>query len=124
MRPGANVAGASRLDVTSSLRGLGLVMAFGVPVALAAAVVAVPVYWLIRVPPSDGRSDPLPTVRAQMLLASGAVIGVCVSALLGPPLRGDLISIPFPAWSGGVLGLLSALTFLLVLRRVSPRRPR
>ena len=56
-----------------------------------------------------------------MLLASGTVIGVCVSALLGPPLRRDPISIPLPLWSGGVLGLLSTLTFLVVLQGVSAK---
>ena len=42
-----------------------------------------------------------------------------MSALMDPPLRGDPISIPLPLWGAGVRGLLSTLTFQIVLRRVS-----
>ena len=93
------------------LRG---VAALGIPVAYVAALAAggPAVLVLCR----------LGVLRPVPLAVVGAGIGVAVALLLAPLLRGELFSIPFPWWAGGLLGLASAAAFWSLLGLPS-RRP-
>jgi hypothetical protein len=92
---------------SSSLGGIGelvlAVAALGVPLAYGAALLAgAPIYVVLR------RRG---VVAPQTLWIVGAMIGAVVALLLAPRLRGDLVSIRFPWWTGSLLGLLSAEVF-------------
>ena len=79
----------------------------GVPIAYAAMLAGgAPAYFLLR---------RLGVLSPWTLWLAGAVIGVVVACLIRPMLRGDLFSIPFPWWVGGLLGMVSAEAF----RRIS-----
>jgi len=47
----------------------------------------------------------------------GATIGVAAAVIIQPQVRGEMISIPFPLWIGGLLGLASAEVFWRLSRR-------
>jgi hypothetical protein len=103
---------ASLPSAGSAVDLLRAVAAAGVPLAYAATLVAgVPAYLLLR------RAG---IVARWTLWLGGGVIGVVVAWLLAPSLRGDLFSIPFPWWTGGLLGLASAEVFWRLL--TTPRR--
>jgi hypothetical protein len=92
---------------SSSLSGIGelvlAVAALGVPLAYSAAFLAgAPIYLVVR------RRG---VVAAQVFWIVGAMIGAVVALLLAPRLRGGLVSIRFPWWTGSLLGLLSAEVF-------------
>src|SRR5687768_16529424 len=93
-----------------SVRLLGMVLAVGAPVAYAATVVVgIPAYLALRRARRVGRST---------LWAVGGVVGAAMAMLLQPSLRGELFSIPFPAWAGVLLGVLTAEAFLRLLTSV------
>ena len=80
--------------------GVALVFAFGAPVAYAATVcVGQPALWLVQ------RLGSLTFGRTVVV---GLVVGFVTAAGLAPWLRGDLVSIPLPPWSGGLLGATAA----------------
>ena len=92
---------------SSSLSGIGeLVLAvgtLGVPLAYGAALLAgAPIYLVLR------RRG---AVAPQTVWIVGALIGAVVALLLAPRLRGELVSIRFPWWTGSLLGVLSAEVF-------------
>lgn len=90
-----------------SIRLLGMVLAIGAPVAYAAMiVVGIPAYLALRRARRVGRLA---------LWAVGGVVGGAVALVLQPSLRGELFSIPFPAWAGVVLGVVTAEVFLRLL---------
>lgn len=89
------------------VRMLGMTLAVGAPIACGAmALVGLPAYLLLR---GAGRTGRL------ALWAAGGAIGAAVAMLLRPSLRGELFSIPFPVWSGVVLGLATAEVFVRLL---------
>lgn len=47
-------------------------------------------------------------VRRPLLLAIGAALGCGVAFAIAPQIRGDLFTIPFPWWTGALLGTLTA----------------
>lgn len=80
--------------------GVALVFAFGAPIAYAATFgMALPVLWLMR------RFGALTPGR---ILLVGVIVGLAVAAVLGPPLRGDLVSVPLAPWHGALLGAAAA----------------
>jgi hypothetical protein len=82
------------------LNGSALVFVVGAPVAYAAtALVALPALLLVR------RFGPLTLARTVIV---GLVVGVGVAVAMGPPLRGELVSVPLPPWSGGLMGVAAA----------------
>src|SRR5687767_7337145 len=90
-----------------SIRLFGMVLAIGAPVAYAAMIVAgLPAYLALRRAKRVG--------RLALWSVAGAV-GGAVSLLLQPSLRGELFSIPFPAWAGVVLGVVTAEVFVRLL---------
>ena len=89
------------------IRALGFSLASGSPIAYLSMVVAgLPAYLMLR---RAGR------VSRLWLWAVGACIGGAVALVLRPSLRGELFSIPFPLWSGVILGLATAEVFLRLL---------
>jgi hypothetical protein len=79
------------------------VAGLGVPIAYAAMLAGgVPTYFLLR---------RFRVLAPWTLWLAGAGIGVVVAWLIRPTLRGDLFSIPFPWWVGGLLGMVSAEAF-------------
>jgi len=90
--------------------GLGVIVAFGAPVAYGAALgVGLPALWLLR---CIG-----PVTRWRVVIV-GAVIGVAVAAVLTPYLRGELVSAPLGPWRGALLGATTAAVWgLLALGR-------
>ena len=58
--------------------------------------------------------------------AAGGIIGAAVALLLRPSLRGELFSIPVPAWAGALVGLVTAEVFvrLYSVTAASARRMR
>jgi len=107
------VVGATSLpSAGAAVDLLRAVAAAGVPLAYAATLVAgAPAYLLLR------RTG---LVSRWSLWLGGGVIGVVVALLLAPSLRGELFSIPFPWWTGGLLGVVSAEVFWRLL--ATPRR--
>jgi hypothetical protein len=84
------------------------VFAVGAPLAYAAALVAGwPVYALLR---------RFGAVHRWTMWLGGAAIGAGVALLLAPLLRGELFSIPFPWWAGGLLGVATAETFWRIVQ--------
>ena len=82
---------------------VALVAAIGIPIAYVSALVAgAPMYLLLR---------RLGAVSHILILVVGATIGVAAALIIQPQVRGELISIPFPLWVGGLLGLSSAEVF-------------
>jgi hypothetical protein len=80
--------------------GVGLVFAFGAPVAYAATLgLGLPALWLMR------RFGSL-TIGRTILV--GVVVGFGIAAALAPWLRGDLVSVPLARWHGGCLGAAAA----------------
>lgn len=79
------------------------VFTLGGPTAyVAALVVGVPTYFLLR---------RLGLVRRWTLWLAGAAIGAAGALALAPYLRGDLFSIRFPWWVAALLGVASAEVF-------------
>ncbi|HET7188478.1 MAG TPA: hypothetical protein VFI52_09995 [Gemmatimonadaceae bacterium] len=76
---------------------LGAPLSYGVTFIAGAAIVL----WMRR-----GRR-----VRRPALLALGAALGCVVAFAIAPQLRGDLFTIPFPWWTGALLGALTAELF-------------
>ena len=98
-----------------SARLLGMVLAVGAPVAYAAMLIGgMPAYLALR------RAR---RVRRLALWAVGGVVGGAVAVLLRPSLRGELFSIPFPAWAGLLLGVVTAEVFLRLLGSGGERPP-
>jgi hypothetical protein len=94
-------------SVTAVFGVVGLIAAIGVPVAYVSALVGgLPLYLLLR---RIGR------VSRVWLLIVAAAIGVVVSIILEPQLRGEMISFPFPIWVGAILGLVSGEAFWRLL---------
>jgi hypothetical protein len=97
-----------------SLSALGMMLAFGSPVAYVATVVAVgPALWLQR------RFGP--RALAPVLLL-GTIVGVATAIVIGPPLRGELIRVPLAPWHGGALGCASAGAFSWISAHSRRRR--
>lgn len=92
---------ARRGSVEQNLAGgVAVVFAFGAPLAYAATVcLGLPALWLVQ------RLGPLTLGRTVVV---GLVVGFGTAALLAPSLRGDLVSVPLPPWSGGLLGAAAA----------------
>ena len=83
--------------------GLVLVYAFASPVAYAATLVlGLPALWLV------GRFWQRSLAAT---VAVGLVVGSGVAAVLEPNLRGELVSVPLPVWSGALLGAAAAATW-------------
>jgi len=101
---------AARGSIPSARSGLSLVLgvfAVGTPLAYAATLVAgAPLYIALR---------RIGGLRRWTLWTGGVAIGIAVALLLAPALRGELFSIPFPWWAGGLLGLASAEAFWRLL---------
>ena len=89
---------------------VGLSFMVGAPLSYGVTLVAgtVVVLWLRR-----GHR-----MRRAMLLALGAALGCGVAFAIAPQLRGDMFTIPFPWWTGVLLGASTAELFwrLLPLR--------
>ena len=82
------------------LSGMGVILAFGAPLAYAAALgLGAPALWLLR------RAGQL---RWWPLLLVGALVGLAVALVLTPRLQGDLIGVPLGPWRGALLGASSA----------------
>jgi hypothetical protein len=97
------------------VRLLGLSLGIGAPIAYGAmALLGWPAYLVLRRAGSAGRPA---------LWAAGGAIGAAVALLLRPSLRGELFSIPFPVWSGVVLGLVTAEVFFRLLGGSGERPP-
>jgi hypothetical protein len=89
--------------------GLGVIMTFGVPIAVAATLIAAgPASWLIR------RSGPRTPAALTVL---GAATGVVTSLIVTPLLRGELFSVLLPPWAGAALGAASAAAFWWLSRK-------
>jgi hypothetical protein len=96
------------VSVRSLFMLVAMVAAVGAPVAYGAAlVVGLPAFLLLR------RANILSRTS---LLGVGAATGIAVSIVIAPGLRGELFSIPFPWWAGGLLGIASAEAFWRLLR--------
>jgi hypothetical protein len=79
------------------------VASIGVPLAYAAAFFGgAPAYFFLRA---------FGIVSAWTLWLTGAALGAVVALLIRPMLRGDLFSLDFPWWVGGLLGVVSAEAF-------------
>jgi hypothetical protein len=86
---------------------LGITLAAGAPIAyLAMATAGLPTYLALR---HAGLARRLP------LWMAGGAVGATVAWLLGPSLKGELFSIPFPAWAGATLGMLTCEVFWRLL---------
>ena len=97
------------------LRPLPVVLLVGAPVAWATALAGLPVYLAVRAGAAGGRLDGVPPVI--LLLLASAGLGAAVAWLMGPQLRGELFSIPFPPWAGALLGVAVGATFLRMVSR-------
>ena len=76
--------------------GITVVFLFGSPIAYAASFgAALPALWLLR------RAGPLTWLTVVLV---GLAVGAGTAAILGPPLKGELISVPLAPWHGAVLG--------------------
>lgn len=92
------------------------VFTLGGPTAyVAALVVGVPTYFLLR---------RLGLVRRWTLWLAGAAIGAAGALALAPYLRGDLFSIRFPWWVAALLGVASAEVFWRVRGPTQPEASR
>lgn len=88
--------------------GLAFVFAFGSPVAYAATLaLGLPALWLVR---RLWRLTLATTVAVGLLAGSG------VAAVLAPSLRGELVSVPLPVWSGALLGAAAAAAWWALAR--------
>ena len=97
------------LSLTAIAEVVALVAAIGTPIAYASALVAgAPMYLLLR------RLDAASHISMAIV---GATIGVAAAVIIQPQVRGEMISIPFPLWIGGLLGLASAEVFWRLSRR-------
>src|SRR5260221_3245415 len=80
--------------------GLAFVFAFASPVAYAATLaLGLPALWLVR---------RLWRLTLATTVAVGLVVGSGVAAVLAPNVRGELVSVPLPLWSGALLGAPAA----------------
>ncbi len=92
--------------------GVALVFAFGAPVAYAATFGAgLPALWLMR------RFGSLTIGRTVVV---GVAVGFGIAAALGPPLHGDLVSVPLAPWHGGLLGAVAAAVWWWIAFRTPP----
>jgi len=92
-----------RLALQAPFAGLGYVLAIGTPIAYAATFVAsVPAIWLVR---HAGKW----ALAAMVVL--GGVVGLVVTLVLSPYLRGDLFSVILSPLGGAGLGAASAGVF-------------
>jgi hypothetical protein len=90
-------------SVQAAVAALGLILLFGGPIAYLATLVAVaPAIYLLR----RWRRGAIPVV-----LLLGAVVGVATSVVVGPYLRGELVSAILTRSQGAVLGCASAGVF-------------
>ena len=102
------------LALEAPLSGLGYVLAFGIPIAYAATLVAaVPAIWLLR--HAGNRA-------LAALLSLGAIVGLVAAFVLSPYLRGDLFSVILPPVEGAVLGAVSAGVFWWLLPHLGPNQ--
>jgi len=80
--------------------GLAFVFAFASPVAYAATLaLGLPALWLVR---------RLWRLTLATTVTVGLVVGSGVAAVLAPNVRGELVSVPLPVWSGALLGAAAA----------------
>ena len=80
--------------------GLAFVFAFASPVAYAATLaLGLPALWLVR---------RLWRLTLPTTVTVGLVVGSGVAAVLAPNVRGELVSVPLPVWSGALLGAAAA----------------
>ena len=94
---------------------LGVLFGIGAPIAYGAmGLLGLPVYLALR---RARRVARLP------LWAAGGVIGAAGALLLRPSLRSDQFSIPFPAWTAALIGLVTAEVFVRLLRDTGQRPP-
>jgi len=92
-----------RAALEAPFAGLGYVLAIGTPIAYAATLVAgVPAIWLVR---QAGKW----ALAAMVVL--GGVVGLVVTLVLSPYLRGDLFSVILSPLGGAGLGAASAGVF-------------
>jgi hypothetical protein len=92
-----------RAALEAPFAGLGYVLAIGTPIAYAATLVAsVPAIWLVR---HAGKW----ALAAMVVL--GGVVGLVVTLVLSPYLRGDLFSVILSPLGGAGLGAASAGAF-------------
>jgi len=94
---GTAVSALSVLDLVIGVFTLGAPCAY-----VAAIVVGVPVYFLLR---------RLGLLSRWTVWLAAAAIGAAGAAVLAPYLRGDLFSIRFPWWVAALLGVVSAELF-------------
>ena len=88
-----------RLDWFPALRELVVIVAFGLPMAYAAALVwGAPVLYALH---------RLGWLRATPVIVAGAVGGTIVAALIALDQQGSMISIHMPLAAGAVLGALA-----------------
>lgn len=96
----------------SALPSLGFVLAFGAPVAYAAAfAVVLPSYLTL------GRRNWRPT---WLLVVLGAIAGGLTAILLRPSLRGEIVSVPLTPTEGAALGVAAAGAFAWLVHRPEP----
>lgn len=96
------------LEIVGLSLMLGAPLSYGVTLVGGAAVVL----WLRR-----GHR-----VRRPAVLALGAGLGCVVAFAIAPQIRGDLFTIPFPWWTGALLGTLTAELFGRFLPLFDPRQ--